>query len=55
MSNLAGRLENGKYVSSKKLQIKTNSDNAADNILKCKANIIGSVMQFRTSLFFLLP
>ena len=29
-----------KYVSSKKIQIKTNSDNTKDNILKYKAGII---------------
>ena len=31
----------------KKIQIKTNSDNTKDNILKLKADIIWSVMQFQ--------
>ena len=31
----------------KKTQIKTNSDNTKDNILKLKADIIWSVMQFQ--------
>ena len=40
-SKLADKLENGKNMSpEKKLQIETNPDNAADNILKYKASII---------------
>ena len=44
-----------KYVSSKKIQIKTNSDNTKDNILKYKVGIIWSVIQFQILLFFSLP
>ena len=51
---LAGWHEDGKNISSKKLQIKTNLNNAT-NILKYKANIIWSVMQFQILLFFSLP
>ena len=39
----------------KKLQIKTNPDNATDKILKYKASIICSVMQFQILIFFSLP
>ena len=37
-SKLASRHEDGKNVSCKILQIKTNPDNATDYILKCKAS-----------------
>ena len=50
----AGRHEDGKNVSSKKLQFKTNPDNPKDNILKFKAGIIWSVVQFQISLLFSL-
>ena len=43
----AGRHEDSKNVSSKKIQIKTNFDNTKDNILKYKAGIIWKVMQFQ--------
>ena len=39
----------------KKIQIKTNSDNTKDNILKYRAGITWSVMQFQILLFFSLP
>ena len=38
-SKPSGRHEDSKNVSSKKIQIKTNSDNTKDNILKYKAGI----------------
>ena len=41
-------------ISSKKLQIKTNLDNATGN-LKYNAIIIWSVMQFEILFFFSLP
>ena len=44
--------DDGKNVSSKKLQIQTKPDNATANILKCKANINWNVFQ---RLFFPLP
>ena len=45
--------EDGKNVSSKRLQIKTNLDNATDNISKYKTSINWSV--FQILLFFRLP
>ena len=54
-SKLAGMHEDSKNVSSKKLQIETNSDNTKDNIWKYKEGIIWSVMQFQIVLFFSLP
>ena len=54
-SKVAGRHEDGKNVSPKKLQIKTNPDNDTDYILKEKASITLSVMQFPILLFFALP
>ena len=54
-SKLASRHEDGKNVSSKILQIKTNPDDATGNILKYKASVNWSVMQFRELLFFPLP
>ena len=45
-------MKNGKNISSKKLQIKTNFDNAT-GILKNKPSIIWDVMKFL--LFYLLP
>ena len=44
-SKLASRHEDGKNVSCKILQIKTNPDNATDYILKCKASANWIVMQ----------
>ena len=51
---LAGGDKDGKNVSLK-LKIKTNPDDATDNILKYKARIIWSKMQFQIILFFSLP
>ena len=44
-----------KYVSSKILQIKTNPDDTTANILKYKASINWSVMQFQVLLFIPVP
>ena len=52
-SKLAGWHEDGKNIFSKKLQIKTNFDNAT-GILKNKANIIWSVKQFQILFYWLL-
>ena len=52
-SKLAGWHEDGKNISSKKSQIKTNLDNASD-FLKYKASIIRSVMQVQILLLFSL-
>ena len=52
---LAGGDKDGKNVSLEKLKIKTNPDDATDNILKYKVRIIWSKMQFQIILFFSLP
>ena len=54
-TKLAGRHGDRKNAFSKKLQIETNPDNGADNILKYTAYIIWSAMQFQILLFFSMP
>ena len=55
LRELASKPKDSKNVPAKKLQIKTNPDNATENVLKYKASVNRSVMQFQMLLFFSVP